>query len=194
VLCSFDGAELRVIRGGNALRLPVKRGLLEPSLTLFQNRYYMTIRAEDGHGYVSVSSDGLEWAEKKVWSWADGEPLAMSTTQQHWLEHSDGLYLAYTRKSEDNVNVFRWRAPLFAARFDHERMVLLRDTEMVLVPMIGDGVNEPDRVARLGNFHPVAVSTDQSLVTVGETLPKQGWSGDTLQARIHWNSPNRLVL
>lgn len=194
VLCSFDGTELRVIRGGNALRLPVKRGLLEPSLTLFQNRYYMTIRAEDGHGYVSVSSDGLEWAEKKVWSWADGEPLAMSTTQQHWLAHSDGLYLAYTRKGEDNVNVFRWRAPLFAARFDHERMVLLRDTEMVLVPMIGDGVNEPDRVARLGNFHPVAVSTDQSLVTVGETLPKQGWSGDTLQARIHWNSPNRLVL
>ncbi|MEZ6039608.1 MAG: hypothetical protein R3C20_03830 [Planctomycetaceae bacterium] len=37
----------------------------------------------------------------------------MSTiTQQHWLTHSDGLYLVYTRKDESNINVIRWRSPL----------------------------------------------------------------------------------
>jgi uncharacterized phage-like protein YoqJ len=27
----------------------------------------------------------------------------MSTTQQHWLTHSDGLFLVYTRKEPSNV-------------------------------------------------------------------------------------------
>ena len=30
VLCRFDGQVLEVLESGNALRLPVKRGLLEP--------------------------------------------------------------------------------------------------------------------------------------------------------------------
>ncbi len=192
-LCSFDGEELRIRRTGTRLRLAVKRGLLEPSLTQFGGRYYMTIRAEDGRGYVTASEDGLSWAPLRPWSFQDGEPLVMSTTQQHWLAHSDGPYLAYTRKTEANANVFRWRAPLFAARFDHERLALWRQTEIVLIPMSGDGVNAPDEVARMGNFHPVAASESESLVTVGETLPSRGWLGNTLQARIFWKRPNRLV-
>ena len=64
VLCSFDGEKLQVKKSGNALELAVKRGLLEPSITFFQDRYYMTIRAEDGHGYLSVSDDGLNWEPK----------------------------------------------------------------------------------------------------------------------------------
>jgi hypothetical protein len=193
VLCSFDGEKLEVKKSGNALELAVKRGLLEPSITFFEGRYYMTIRAEDGHGYLSVSADGLKWERKQPWSWHGGGPLTMSTTQQHWLQHSDGLYLVYTRKAEDNVNVMRWRAPIFTARFDHEKGVLLPDTEQIVVPMKGDGVNEPDQVARMGNFHPVNVTPELSLVTVAETLPSRGWIGDTIQANIHWNRPNRLV-
>jgi hypothetical protein len=193
VLCSFHGEKLEVKKSGNALELAVKRGLLEPSITFFEGRYYMTIRAEDGHGYLSVSDDGLNWEPKQAWSWDAGGSLTMSTTQQHWLEHSDGLYLAYTRKTEDNANVMRWRAPIFAARFDHDKMVLLRDTEQVVVPMKGDGVNEADQVARMGNFHPVNVTPDLSLVTVAETIPSRGWIGDTIQAGIHWNTPNRLM-
>ncbi len=196
VLCSFDGDTLRVERAGNQLELDVKRGLLEPSLANFGGRYYMTIRAEDERGYVSVSDDGLEWGPKKPWTWENGEPLVMSTTQQHWLEHSDGLYLVYTRKAEANANVMRWRAPLYVARVDPqstEGVVLLRDTEQILIPMKGDGINEPEQVSRMGNFHVVAASADRSLVTVAETIPSRGWIGDTLQATIRWKTPNRLV-
>ena len=194
VLCSFDGEKLEVKKSGNALELAVRRGLLEPSITFFRGKYYMTIRAEDDHGYVSASSDGLTWGEKKAWAWGNGEPLTMSTTQQHWLQHSDGLYLVYTRKAEENVNVMRWRAPIYASRFDEERMVLLRGTEQVVVPMKGDGVNNPDQVARMGNFNVTNVTPDLSLVTVSETLPSQGWIGDTIQANIRWSTPNRLVV
>lgn len=193
VLCSFDGEKLEVKKSGNALELAVKRGLLEPSITFFRDKYYMTIRAEDNHGYLSASSDGLTWEEKKPWSWDTGEALTMSTTQQHWLQHSNGLYLVYTRKAEENANVMRWRAPIYASRFDEERMVLLRETEQVVVPMTGDGVNEPDQVARMGNFNVTNVTPDLSLVTVAETLPSQGWIGNTLQANIRWSTPNRLV-
>lgn len=193
VLCSFDGESLTPKDRGNTLRLSVKRGLVEPSIVEFAGRYFMTIRAEDDHGYLSSSNDGLRWDEKRPWSWDHGEALTMSTTQQHWLAHSEALHLVYTRKDSSNINVMRWRAPLFCAQFDHERMVLLRETERILIPMSGDGVNEPDTVARLGNFHPTEVNPDISIVTVGETMPARGWSGNTLQATIHWSRPNRIA-
>ncbi|MEZ5354353.1 MAG: sialidase family protein [Bryobacteraceae bacterium] len=194
VRCAFDGEQIAVKAHGNTLHLAVKRGLLEPSLTrLPDGRFAMTIRAEDDRGYVSLSEDGLTWGEKKAWSWDDGEPLTMSTTQQHWLEHSAATYLVYTRKSEINANVMRWRAPLYAARLDPARMTLERASERVVVPMTGDGISAPDTVARLGNFHVTAVSRGVSLVTAGETMPARGWSGNTLQAAIHWSRPNELV-
>jgi len=193
VVCSFDGEKLSVLRRGNSLRLAVKRGLLEPSIVHFRNRYFMTIRAEDGHGYVSVSDDGLHWAEKRAWSWEDGESLTMSTTQQHWLAHSDGLHLVYTRKTPANINVIRWRAPLFIARVDPERLVLMRKSERVVFPLKGDGVHAAKQVALMGNFLPVNISPMESLVTVGETIPAHSFAGDTLQARIRWKTPNRLV-
>jgi len=192
MLCSFDGVTLKVLKTGNELNLAVKRGLLEPSLASFQGRYYMTLRAEDGHGYVSSSEDGLNWQDKKPWSWEDGRPLAMSTTQQRWMTHSDGLFLVYTREAEKNRNVMRWRAPLYLARVDTKRFCLLRSSEQVVLPMVGDGINNAKHVARMGNFHVVNVSAAESWVTVGETLPEDGWKGDTLLARICWAVPNRL--
>jgi hypothetical protein len=192
-LCSFDGEELRVLSTGNALELKAGRGLLEPSLASFGGRFFMTIRAEDGQGYVSVSDDGLQWAPMVPWRWEDGRELDMSTTQQRWLAYSGGLHLVYTRKAENNVNVFRWRAPLFITRVDVQRLCLVRETEQIVLPLIGDGINEPAHVARMGNFHVVNVSREESWVTVGETLPDDGWRGDTLMARIKWAAPNTLA-
>ena len=43
--------------------------------------YYLTTRAEDNRGYVTRSTDGLQWDNPIPWSWDDdGSPLTMSTT------------------------------------------------------------------------------------------------------------------
>ena len=117
----------------------------------------------------------------------------MSTTQQRWLVHSEGLHLVYTRKDLSNRNVMRWRAPLYVAQVNVESLRLLRDTERIAVPLIGDGVKNPDHVARLGNFHTVNVNPEESWVTVGECIPKEDWRGDTIIGRITWRTPNGLV-
>ena len=190
-LCSFDGTTVRIKQAtAKELRLPVRRGLLEPSLARFRGRFYMTLRAEDGRGYVALSADGLTWPDKKPWCWDDGTPLTMSTTQQHWITHRDGLFLTYTRKAEHNANVFRWRAPLYIARVDTETLCLLRKTERVVLPLIGDGIKDARHVARMGNFHVVNASPAETWLTVGETLPHDAWRGDTLLARIRWSAPN----
>ena len=191
VRCRYDGRRLEIRETGNELRNMAGRGLLEPSLARRRERFYMTIRAEDDRGYITVSDDGLSWEPPRAWAWDDGEPLTMSTTQQRWLPHSDGLYLVYTRKAENNVNVMRWRAPLFVARVDEETLRLVRASEQIVLPLIGDGINNAEHVARMGNFHTVAASPHESWVTVGETLPADGWRGDTLLARIRWSRPNR---
>ena len=193
VRSSFDGDTLAVKQVGEPLVNAAGRGLLEPSLTRFGGRFFLTLRAEDQRGYVCAGDDGLSWGPKRAWAWDDGEPLAMSTTQQHWLTHSDALFLVYTRRDPTNVNVMRWRAPLWVAQVDPQRLCLLRATERVVLPLVGDGVNDPDKVAIMGNFHTTNVSAAESWVTVGEWQPKNGIKGDLLLARIRWNRPNRLV-
>ncbi|MEZ6091168.1 MAG: sialidase family protein [Pirellulaceae bacterium] len=194
VRASFDGEQLTVQQVGPPLTNNRGRGLLEPSVTLFDGKFWITIRAEDQRGYVSVSDDGLNWEPKKAWSWDDGSPLDMSTTQQHWLTHSDALFLVYTRKDASNANVIRWRSPLWVAQVDIQRRCLLRSTEQVVLPLVGDGVKQPDHVALMGNFHVVNVSPDESWVTVGEWMPRNGYRGDVLLARVRWSQPNRLPL
>ncbi len=194
VRCSFDGERLKIREVGPPLELRHKRGLLEPSVTHFGGRFFMTIRAEDNRGYNSVSDDGLHWEPKKAWAWDDGEPLTMSTTQQHWLTHSEGLFLVYTRRDDSNANVIRWRSPLWVARVDPAKRCLIRASERVCLPLVGDGVNDPDGVALMGNFHVTNASPDESWVTVGEWMPRRGARGDLLMARIQWNTPNRLAV
>jgi hypothetical protein len=191
--CSFNGSGLAVQSVGNELKNNAGRGLLEPSLTQLDDRFYLTLRAEDGRGYVAVSDDGLKWSQPVPWCWDDGEPLDMSTTQQHWLAHSEGLFLVYTREAADNARVMRWRAPLFMAEVDRKHLRLLRASERIVLPLVGDGVNDPKHVARMGNFHTLAVTPGESWVTVGETLPEDGWRGDTLLARVKWSRANALV-
>ncbi len=166
--------------------------MLEPQLTYFGNRYLLTIRAEDGYGYVSVSTDGLQWSKPASWKWDDSEALAMSTTQQHWLTHSDGLYLAYTRKAEENVNVMRWRAPLYLSQVDPATLRLVRSTERVVFPLIGDGVNDPTNVAHYGNFHVTNINRRETWITCGEVIPAN-FRGDLLLASVKWRTPNRLM-
>jgi hypothetical protein len=186
VRCSFDGTRLAVRATGNALSNPKGRGLLEPSVTRFGGRFHLTLRAEDERGYVSVSDDGLAYAPQQAWAWDDGEPLVMSTTQQHWLTRPDSLWLVYTRKDASNANVMRWRSPLFMARVDAESLRLVRATERIVLPLVGDGVNAPNEVPIMGNFHVTNVSPVESWVTVGSWRPKGGLRGDLLMARIRW--------
>ena len=154
----------------------------------------MTIRAEDGHGYVSTSEDGINYEKQKAWKWDDGDEIGMSTTQQHWLTHSDGLYLVYTRKDAKNEKVIRWRSPIWVSKVDPDTLTLIRETEQVVFPLDGDGVKDPDEVPLMGNFHVTNISPQLSIITVGEWLPRGGAKGNLLMARINWSKPNRLLL
>lgn len=193
VRCSFDGETLAIEKVGREIKHAAGRGLLEPSLVRYRGKFYATLRAEDNRGYVAASDDGLDFEEKQPWCWDDGTPLEMSTTQQHWLPHSEALHLVYTRKDASNVNVMRWRSPLFMAQVDLKTLRLLRDTERVVLPLGGDGVNAPDEVPLMGNFQTTNISANESWITDGEMLPKHGYKGDLVLGKIRWSRPNTLV-
>lgn len=188
--CSYDGTTLEVISVGSELRHPVGRGMLEPSITRFGIRFFLTLRAEDGHGYYSTSEDGLDWSPVTEWTWADGSSVPMSSTQQHWLINSRGIYLVYTRQTDSNSGVPRWRAPLFVAQVqvDNDQLSLIRETEQVLLPLIGDGSATPSRVAYFGNFQVISMSADESWVTDTDTSPHADYRGATWLARLRWSS------
>ena len=188
--CAFDGRTVAVKQVGNELNLPVGRGLLEPSLVRWKDEYFLTIRAEDNHGYVTRSVDGIEFGKPQPWVFDDGGEAVMSSTQQHWLPHSKGLHLLYTRKTKANEKVIRWRAPLFIAAVDAESLRIIRSTERVVFPL---DTKDPAHATRMGNFHPLTVSPVESWVTTGEERPADGWKGDLLLARIRWSKRNELA-
>lgn len=193
VRCSFDGETLAIQQIGREIKHAAGRGLLEPSLVRYRGKFYATLRAEDNRGYVAASDDGLDFEEKQPWCWDDGTPLEMSTTQQHWLPHSEALHLVYTRKDASNAKVTRWRSPLFMARVDTQKLCLVRESERVVLPLVGDGVNAADAVPLMGNFQTTNITPGESWVTDGEMLPKHGYKGDLVLGRIRWSSPNTLM-
>jgi hypothetical protein len=193
IRCAFDGDHLRVKETGNELKMAKGRGFLEPSLAQLGGGYYMTIRAENNRGYVTKSADGLQWEIPVAWTWDKGEPVEMSSTQQRWLPHANGLCLVYTRKAPENIGVTRWRSPLWVAEVDPDTLRLKRATERVVFPLIGDGVKDGKHVAHYGNFHTTAAAAGESWVTVGEVIPAN-YRGDTLLARVKWTKPNQLPL
>lgn len=79
------------------------------------------------------------------------------------------------------------------ARVDTLSLRLVRETEQVVLPLVGDGVSDPDGVALMGNFHTTNASPEESWVSVGEWQPRNGIRGDLLLARVRWRRPNRLA-
>lgn len=187
--CSFDGNDLKYLEHGTELNLDDNtRGLGEPSLTRFNGEYFMTIR-NDNRGFVAKSRDGLNFDPMVPWTFDDGSELGSYNTQQHWVTHSDALFLVYTRRGAGNDHVFRHRAPLFMAMVDPDKPCVIRETERILVP---------ERGARLGNFGVTRISDHETWVTVAEWMQphgvdKYGSDGSVFIARIHWNKRNRKV-
>jgi hypothetical protein len=188
ITCKFDGTELSYQRQGNELSVNDNtRGLHEPSLTKYRGRFFMTIR-NDKQGFVTKSKDGLHFDPIKPWKFDDGTDLGNYNTQQHWVTHSDALFLVYTRKGANNDHVFRHRAPLFMAQIDPDRLCVIRNTEQILVP---------ERGARLGNFGVTEVSPSETWVTVTEWMQppgveNYGSDGSVWVARIKWSRKNKL--
>ena len=188
VQAELDGLELKYVRHGSEHVLDVVRGLCEPSIVRFGGRTFITVR-NDLKGYVTVSDDGLQYEPLREWTFDDGSELGSYNTQQHWLAHSEGLYLVYTRRGADNDHIMRHRAPLFIAQVDAEELHVIRETEQVLIP---------ERGATLGNFGAAPISKSESWVTVSEGVwnddaRARGATGATFVARIIWDAPNELV-
>ncbi|EAQ81340.1 hypothetical protein [Blastopirellula marina] len=177
--CQFDGETLRVIEQGNALSIDIDRGFVEPSLTKFGETFFLTLRNDRG-AYVTTSQDGLHFAQPQPWVFDDGQPLGSYNTQQHWVTHSDGLFLAYTRTGADNDDIFRHRAPLFLAQVDPEKLVVLRQTEQALLPKLKNG---------FGNFGVANISPEETWVVAGRSRAKSGEPSLYL-SRIRWSQPN----
>ncbi len=145
----FDGRKLTLKETGNILSHNVGRGFIEPSVVNFRDNFYLTLRAEDGCAYWAASPDGLNWPQVNKWIFDNGETINTSSTQQHWLKKDGKLFLVYTRQTPENRDIFRWRAPLFAAQFSTEKSALLQDTETIVFP-IELYRNRPNL---MGNFH-----------------------------------------
>ncbi len=180
--CQYDGKSLSYIQHGNILEKERGRGLFESSLIDYKGRYYLTMR-NDSNGMVSVSKDGLIYSDPIEWKFDNDSLLNSENTQQHWLRSPYGLYLVYTSSQRpENHNVLRGRAPLYMARFDEERMVLLKSTEKVVVGNTG---------AQLGNFGTLDIGDNESWVitsegTTAQTQEEGNNNGRVYIAKIKW--------
>ncbi len=186
--CAFDGQELKYLTHGDELTTPGGRGFYEPSLTRFRDKYYLTLR-HDTAAFVTTSNDGLHFEPVRKWTFDDDQDLGSYNTQAHWLTHSGGLFLTYTRRGANNDHIMRNRAPLFIAQVDPENLRVLRRTEQVLLP---------ERGVMLGNFGAAAVLGYESWVTDAEFIvsdkphPK-GADGTVWLGRVNWSKPNLLL-
>ena len=165
IRCAFDGRKLTLKEIGKDIRVNDEvRGIGECSLAYQDGKYYLTVRG-DTHGYVSVSEDGLNYTDPKIWCWEDGEIVPSYNTQSHWMQLGGKLWLVYTRKCGTNDHVFRHRAPLFVAEVNTDTVTLKRDSEYVAVP---------ERGARLGNFGVCHVDDGHSVIIVSEWMQPKG--------------------
>jgi hypothetical protein len=190
--CRFDGARLSYVEHGTELRLDVPRGFAEPSLVHFDGRFFLTLR-NDQRGYVTCGTDGLNFDPPRPWLFDDGTDLGNYNTQQHWIAHSHGLFLVYTRRGANNDHVFRNRAPVFMAQVDPDTLRVIRESERIVIP---------ERGARLGNFGAANVTPDESWVVVSEWMQttgpdnhdctkceRYGSNNSLFTSRIQWSRP-----
>jgi len=186
VRCTFDGTTLSYKEHGSELTLSQGRGVYEPSITSFQGEYFLTMRSDET-AFVAKSKDGLQFGAKKEWTFDDDSILGSYNTQQHWVSHSDALYLVYTRRGADNDHVFRHRAPLFMGQVDPDKLQVLRATERIVVP---------NRGAALGNFGITDVNENETWVVVAEYMRReQNVEADNsvFVARIQWDKANKKL-
>lgn len=162
--CGFDGENIFFKEFGSELEFNNSRGLYEPSICKFEDKYYLTLR-NDEYALYAVSDDGLHFSEPQFWKWDTDEILPSYNTQQHWLICDNKLHLVYTRKAGNNDHVFRHRAPLFMAEVDTKTMRILRHTEQIVAP---------ERGARLGNFGVSFINEQFSVITVAEWMQPAG--------------------
>ncbi len=186
--CDFDGQEMRYLKHGDELAIDGGRGFCEPSLAFYQGKYYLTLR-NDARGYVTAGKDGLHFEPVRTWTFDDGQDLGSYNTQVHWLVHSDGLFLTYTRRGANNDHITRNRAPIFVAQVDVEKLQVLRKTEHELLP---------ERGVMLGNFGATAITPQESWVTDAEYILSakphpRGADGTVWLGRVIWSIPNQLV-
>ncbi|MBQ9503007.1 MAG: hypothetical protein IJU70_12695 [Lentisphaeria bacterium] len=157
----FDGDRFIFLEKGNALENSEGRGFCEPSVCARENGdFLLTLRAEDGHGYTTCSGNGLDWSPPRKWRWDDDSGITMSSTQQHWLKIGKKIYLVYTRRTEENREIFRFRTPLFMAEADPDRAVLKRRSETIVFQR--RRLNGED--ALYGNFHVTQLSDAHALI------------------------------
>jgi hypothetical protein len=185
VHCSFDGREMKYLKHGDELAMRGGRGFCEPSLAMFQGKYFLTLR-NDKAAYVTTSTDGLHYEPVKKWAFDDGDDLGSYNTQAHWLTHDNGLFLVYTRRGANNDHIMRNRAPLFMAQVDPTKLHVLRATERIVLP---------ERGVMLGNFGAAAITSDESWVTDAEyilsaTPHAKGGDGSTWLGRVRWTKSN----
>ena len=185
---AFDGDKLTFVRHGNQMTIAGGRGLYEPSLAFFHSKYYLTLR-NDTRAYVAVSEDGLNYGDVTPWLFSDGSDLGSYNTQAHWLVHSDGLFLSYTRRGANNDHIARNRAPLFLAQIDPDKLRVQRQTEKILLP---------ERGVMLGNFGASNITPDESWVTDSEFIVNgqnhpRGADGTTWISKIKWSKVNSLI-
>ena len=185
VRCKFDGTTLSYVAHGTELRVindnpKIRKGLHEPSLTKYGGKFFLTLR-NDERGYVSTSDDGLHFTRPQPWKFDDGKELGSYNTQQHWVTHSDGLFLAYTRRGADNDKVFRNRAPLFIAKVDPKSLVVERATEKILLPNLGKA---------FGNFGVCNINPQETWV-VDCLAPADAGTPNLFIAKIRWAKPNQ---
>lgn len=186
LLVNKTDGRLTPVHISNSFTKEKGRGLYEPHVAEYNGNYYLSARAEDGHGYVLVSKDkGHTWSEPVAWKWDDGTAIPMNQTMTKILSHSRGLVLVYTRITPDNAETFRNRAPLFCADIDPETLRLKKDTEITIVP---------DKGLPVGNFWVWPVSRKESYITTAE-WPRDGnkANGDIWLIKIKWKSPNRQL-
>jgi hypothetical protein len=184
--CQFDGETLKFLKHGDVLAIQGGRGFVEPSLVLYRGKYYLTLR-NDARAYVTTSDDSWRFAPYRPWKFTDDQELGSYNTQAHWLVHSDGLFLCYTRRGANNDHIPRNRAPLFIAQVDPEKLQVMRETEQVLIP---------ERGVMLGNFGAAAITPAESWVTdseylMGDKPHPRGADGTTWVAKIRWSRPSR---
>jgi len=162
--CAWRDGRLEVVETGNPMSVPIERGLLEPSLAESAGRYLLTMR-NDVAAYVTAGCDGLHFDQPHRWRFDDGELLGSYNTQQHWVTHESRAWLLYTRRGLNNDHVFRHRAPLLIGEVDLERLVVIRQTETILIP---------ERGARLGNFGVTIVDDQETWITAAEWMQPVG--------------------